>query len=260
MNLEELLERYSAGQRDFSSIQALKHVKMPRGKDLSGINFQGCRFHEVDFSDVILVGANLIGVTCSYTNFRNTNLRSANISTATLWEATDLSGADLSYANLRKLTVEEAVFQGAILTGADLSESYIKIADFRSASFAKVNLRDAWISSSNFRDADLAGVDLSTMKQWTLNETAGAKFNEAIIPGLQPLKNEPNAAPEILKQIHPEDIEIIKKDYLQFGDHLSAIKFLRGKTGWDLSQAKSAVDCIRAQLRSDSSVFQDAQG
>jgi uncharacterized protein YjbI with pentapeptide repeats len=250
MNIEELLERYSAGERDFSSIRALKHLKVPRSQDFSGISLQGCNLHEVDFSEVILVGADLSGVTCSQANFRNANFRSANISAATLWEETDLSGTDLSYANLRKLTVEDAIFQGAVLIGADLSESYIKGADFRSASFATVNLHDAWISSSNFRDADLAGVDLSTMKQWALNETAGAKFDGAIMPGSQPLKDDLNTAPEILKQIHPEDIEIIKKDYLQFGDQLSAIKFLRRKTGWDLSQAKSAVDLIWAQLRS----------
>lgn len=250
MNIEELLERYSTGERDFSFIRALKHLKVPPGCDLSGISLQGCNFHEVDFGEVILVGADLSGVTYSYANFRNANLRSANISAATFWEKTDLSGADLSFANLRKLTVEDVIFQGAILIGTDLSESYIKGADFRAASFAKVNLCDAWISSSNFRDADLADVDLSTMKQWALNETAGANLDGAIMPGSKPLKDELNTVPKVLKQIDPEDIEIIKKDYLQFGDQLSAIKFLRRQTGWDLSQAKIAVDLIRAQLKS----------
>lgn len=85
------------------------------------------------------------------------------------------------------------------------------------------------------------------MKQWTLNETAGANLDGTIMPGSSILKDELNTTPEILVQIRPEDIEVIKKDYLQFGDRLGAIKFLRGQTGWDLSQAKSAIDSLMAQ-------------
>jgi hypothetical protein len=97
------------------------------------------------------------------------------------------------------------------------------------------------------RDADLAGVDLSIMKQWTLNETAGAKLDGTIMPSSPILKDELNTTPETLLQICPEDIEVINKNYLQFGDRLGAIKFLRGQTGWDLRQAKSAIDSIVAQ-------------
>ena len=247
MDIQELIDRYSTGERDFSFIQALKHFKVPRGQDLSGIILRKCNLHEVDFSEAILADADLSGITCSHVSFRNANLRSANISGATFWEETDLSGADLSFANLRNLTVEDAIFRGAILTSADLSNSYIKVADFRAANLAKVNLRDAWISSSNLRDADLAGVDLSIMKQWTLNETAGAKLDGTIMPGSPISKDELNTTSEILVQICPEDIEIIKKDYLRFGDRLGAIKFLRGQTGWDLPQAKSAIDSVVAQ-------------
>lgn len=247
MDIQELLDRYSTGERDFSSIKLLKHLKVPRGQDLSGIILRGCKLHEVDLSEVILVNADLSAITCSHVSFRNANLRSANISAATFWEETDLSGADLSFANLRKLTVEDAIFQGAILISTDLSESYIKGADFRAANFENVNLRDAWISSSNLRDADLVGVDLSIMKQWTLNETAGANLDKTIMPGSPILKHELDTTPEILAQIRPEDIEVIKKNYLQFGDRLGAIKFLRGQTGWDLPQAKSAIDSIVAK-------------
>ena len=79
--------------------------------------------HSQRIAQAILVDADLSGITCSHVSFKNANLRSANISAATFWEETDLSGADLSFANLRKLTVEDAIFQGAILISADLSES-----------------------------------------------------------------------------------------------------------------------------------------
>ena len=153
MNIQELIDRYSTGERDFSSIQALKHFKVPRGQNLSGIILRECNLNEVDFSEAILVDADLSGITCSHVSFRNANLRSANISAATFLD----------------------------------------------------------------------------------------------MPGSPILKDELNTTSEILVQICPEDIEIIKKDYLRFGDPLGAIKFLRGQTGWDLPQAKSAIDSVVAQ-------------
>jgi uncharacterized protein YjbI with pentapeptide repeats len=252
MDIQELLERYAAGERDFSFVRSFKNLQVPRSQDLSGINFQGCRFHDVDFSQVNLAGAELAGIVCSSTSFRNANLRGATISAATFWEETDFSEADLSFANLSKLTVEDAIFQRAILISSDLSESYIKGADFQAANLTQSNLRDAWISSSNFRGANLAGTDLSIMKEWSLNETNGANFDEALMPGSQSLGNESNTTnidPSLLSLISTEDIEIMKKDYLRLGDRLGAIKFFRGKTGLDLAPAKSAVDSIMEQMQ-----------
>jgi uncharacterized protein YjbI with pentapeptide repeats len=253
MDIQELLERYAAGERDFSFVRSFKNLKVPQSQNLSDINFQGCRFHEVDFSQVNLAGAELTGIVCSATSFRNANLRGANISAATFWEETDFSEADLSFANLSKLTVEDAIFQRAILISSDLSESDIKGADFQAANLTQSNLRDAWISSSNFRDANLAGTDLSIMKDWSLNETNGANFDEAVMPGSQSSRDESTNTtiidPSLLSLISTEDIEIMKKDYLRFGDRLGAIKFFRGKTGLDLAPAKSAVDSIMDQMQ-----------
>ena len=50
MDIQELIDRYSTGEKDFSSIQALKHLKVPRGRNLSGITLRGCNLDEVDFS------------------------------------------------------------------------------------------------------------------------------------------------------------------------------------------------------------------
>lgn len=253
MNIQELLERYADGERDFSSVGMLRQLKVPGGQNLSGISLRGCNFHEVDLSEVNLAGADLSGVVCQSTSFRNADLRGANISVATFWEGTDLSGADLSFANLSQLTVEDAIFQQASLVGVDLSKAYIKVANFQAVNLMHANLDDAWISSSDFQGANLAGVDLSRMKQWTLNETSGANCDGAIMPGSQFSKDELSATTtntNLLSQIRKEDIEIMKKDYLRFGDRLGAIKFFRGKTGSDLAQAKSAVDSIMVQMES----------
>lgn len=257
MDIQELFERYAAGERDFPAIRWVDNLKVPKFQDLSGINFRACHFHGVDFSDAILVGANLSEIFCSSTSFRNADLRGAVINAATFWEETDLSGADLSFANLNKLTVEDAIFQRSILVGVDLSEAYIKGANFQAATFTQSNLRDAWISSSNLRDADLSGVDLSVMRQWALNETAGANLEDTIMPNSQVSRDEQHSPSDLLHQIRPEDLEMMKREYLQFGDTLGAIKFLRGQAGWDLAQAKSAVDLIMAQWRNDKKIGSD---
>jgi uncharacterized protein YjbI with pentapeptide repeats len=249
MDTQELLNRYTAGERDFSSVGAFRQLKVPKGQNLSSINFRGCVFNEVDFSEVNLAGADLSGVTCQYTSFRNADLRAANISAATFWEETDLSDADLSFANLSKLTVEDAIFQGAILIGADLSEAYIKGADFRAVNFSQVNLCHTWISNSDLRSSNLSNVDLSRMRQWAANETSGAKLDGVIMPAAQSPKNTLSATIDLLTQISPDDIETMKRDYLQFHDRISAIKFLRKQTAWDLDQAKSAVDLIMSQMK-----------
>lgn len=251
MNIQELLNQYAAGQRNFSSVGVFRQLKVPRGQNLSGINLRGCHFNEVDFSEVNLAGADLSRIVCQFTSFRNADLRGANLSAATLWEETDFSGADLSFADLSQLSVEDAIFQAANLVGIDLSQAYIKGANFQTVNLIQANLRDAWISSSNFRGANLASVDLSKMKQWTLNEIDGANCDGVIMPGSQSPRDESsttNINTDLLSQISEEDIELMKKDYLRFGARLGAIKFLRGKTGLDLAPAKDAVDLLMSQM------------
>ncbi|WP_309743805.1 pentapeptide repeat-containing protein [Chamaesiphon sp. OTE_20_metabat_361] len=253
IDIQELIGRYAAGERDFSSVGVIRQLEVPRGTNLSGINLRGCNFSELDFTEVNLVGANFSEVTCQFTSFRNADLRDANMSAATFWEGTDLSNADLSFANLSQLTVEDAILNGANMTGVDLRQAYIKAASFQAANLVQANLCDAWISSSNLQDANLAGVDLSKMKQWSLNKVSGANF-ENVVTQSSPLKSDELGTVatnvNLLSQISEGDIEIMKKEYLYFGDRLGAIRFFREKTGLDLAPAKEAVDLIMSRMES----------
>ena len=76
MNREELLKRYSAGERDFSCDNF-------SGADLSGADLRGVNLH----------GADLRGV-----NLRNADLRCADLRGANLRGA-DLSGANIDYVS-----------------------------------------------------------------------------------------------------------------------------------------------------------------
>jgi Pentapeptide repeats (9 copies)/Pentapeptide repeats (8 copies) len=250
MDIQELIDRYAAGERNFSSIGTFQQLKVPKGTNLSGANFQRCRFYEVELSEVNLSDSDLSGIVCESTNFRNTNLRFANISSATFWEGTDLSYADLSFANLSQLTVEDATFNGSNMSGVDLSQAYIKGASFQAVNLTQATLRDAWISSSDFRGANLANVDLSEMKTWASNETNGANLDRTVMPSIPAQKVEWGSTNvDLMRLISGEDIEAMKEDYLQFGDRISAIKFLRAKTGLDLAQAKSVIDLIMSQMK-----------
>lgn len=253
INIQELLDRYAAGERNFSSVGVIRQLEVPRGTNLSGINLRRCNFSELDFTEVNLAGADLSEVTCQFTSFRNADLRSANMSGATFWEGTDLTDADLSFANMSQLTVEDAIFNRANMTGVDLRQAYIKAASFQAANLVKANLYDAWISSSDLQDANLASVDLSKMKQWTLNKVSGANFENIVTQSVS-LKSDESGAitsnANFLSQISVEDIEIMKREYLRFGDRLGAIKFFREKTGLELAPAKEAVDLAMSQMAS----------
>ncbi|MBW4523430.1 MAG: pentapeptide repeat-containing protein [Scytolyngbya sp. HA4215-MV1] len=246
IDIQELLDRYTDGERDFSSIGMLKQLSVPAGTDLRGINLQRCQFQNVDFSGVNLAGANLSGIFCQFTRFRNADLNRVNFSQATLGYATDLSGANLSFANLTQLSIEEATLEGANLVGVDLGEAIIKQANLRTVNLVQANLWGLWITNTDLEGANLAEVDLSEIKTWGLNETSGVNLDGAILPDDFLKQNEQGKTipQNLLNQISEEDLEIIQRNYLRFGDHIGAIKFCRVKTGLDLAQAKSMIDLI----------------
>ncbi len=124
MRAEELLERYAAGERDFSGIEIIASDELI-GANLTGINLSRSILAEmilerVDFSD-----ANLRN-----TNFGQTDLRSANLQRA------DLSGVNLGHATL----------DGANLTDAHSIGAYIDI-DMIGVIFTRTDLTDAEIGN-----------------------------------------------------------------------------------------------------------------
>jgi uncharacterized protein YjbI with pentapeptide repeats len=141
MTAEELLERYAAGERDFS------------GVDLMGINLSGADLG-ADWSSFNL-GGNLNETNLSGANLSSANLSGANLSVAMLYEA-DLSCANLSYANLNGAALIGANLTGANLSNADLSEASLGQAKFTSCNFRGTRLVHAsW--GRNLTDVDLSG-------------------------------------------------------------------------------------------------------
>jgi len=106
IKVEELLQRYAAGERDFSNIRLSdRGANLLYGCNLSGINLSGSRIGAY-LADTDLSGANLSGVSMPETTFDRANLNSANLSKAVLWQScfidANLSNADLSGADILK--------------------------------------------------------------------------------------------------------------------------------------------------------------
>jgi uncharacterized protein YjbI with pentapeptide repeats len=100
MTAEELLERYAAGERDFS------------GVDLSGVDLE-----EVYLEEVNLQGANLSGTLFFRSNLRgaiftNANLERADLS-MTVFDETDFRGANLRSCKTLECSMIRANFQDA---------------------------------------------------------------------------------------------------------------------------------------------------
>ncbi len=92
MDVDELLQRYTVGKRDFAWADL-------QGADLAGSNLAQSNFNRA--------------------NFTGANLRQANLSQANLTKA-NFSNVDLTGANLAGATCRKANFTGAILTDAIL--------------------------------------------------------------------------------------------------------------------------------------------
>lgn len=98
MTIEELIEKYKAGIRDFSG-QRVSFSSTVYDVDLSGINLQGARLTEARFTDVKLDHANLQGAILSKAELRSVSLQGA-----------DLRGANFLGANLQNVDFTDAVY------------------------------------------------------------------------------------------------------------------------------------------------------
>lgn len=173
ITLEELLQRYEKGERDFRKISLIFDVyerdesgearvdEFGKGirrsgigeRCLSGTNLSGVDFRGSDLSDIrmysqglILCHANLSKLNLSVFFFRGSNLSGANLNGARLLRA-DFTDANLSGAKLDRVMAPEAGFFDANLTSASLIK-----ATLTEACFIKANL-----TTANFRNAN--GVD-----------------------------------------------------------------------------------------------------
>ena len=144
MNAKELIERYKAGERDFS-----------------GVNLSGIDFDELN---------------PSYDNF--TYLSGANLSEADLSKAlynpetifppnTDLSeaycicpGSNLRNSDFQYVNLDDADLRGADLTDANFNAANLKRANLSNTNFKNANLSYANVIKSNLREANFNRVNL----------------------------------------------------------------------------------------------------
>lgn len=177
MSVQELLEKYAAGERDFAGVNLteanlsrvhLSRINLSRailsianlsGSNLNGADLSYAKLNVARLSGTSLIEANLSGALLNVANLIRANLTEAELVQAALIRAemirTNLSRANLSEANLNGADLRESKFDRANLNGANLSE-----ADVRGASLVEANLTEANLNGTDLSKADLSGVEL----------------------------------------------------------------------------------------------------
>ena len=155
MDKKEFIERYQAGERDFS------------GVDLSGIELTDFKNrNNYKFSDINLSGANLTKAKLEFVNFNNVNLENANLTEAEI-ACCDFNHANFSNANLTDVIIDFSNFIEANFQNANLTNIYVKycpkdLCDFSRANFSRANCSNALLicnlSDSIFKDTNLNGI------------------------------------------------------------------------------------------------------
>ena len=166
--IEEILEKYSAGKRDFSGLNLFE-------ANLSGINLSGANLTGVNLSVANLSGANLTNANLTRAKLNIAKLNGAHLEGSNLNEAdlnvanlvlVDLKrarmiGAKLIRAELIRANLSEADLTGANLNGATLTEATLRKTNLSGANLRGASLKKANLSGANLVEANLQGVDLS---------------------------------------------------------------------------------------------------
>jgi uncharacterized protein YjbI with pentapeptide repeats len=180
MNIEEFLNKYTSGIRDFSEIDLCE-------ANLSGAKLSGVNLSKADLSVINLSGANLSEANLSYTKLNVAKLRGANLRNSNLQGAilnvANLIRADLSNAQLKEASMIRSELIRANLSYADLMKANLKGADLREATLRHAILREANLSEATFKDGFLTGanLELANLKgsDLTRADLSGANFRDA---------------------------------------------------------------------------------
>ena len=159
MNARELLQRYAAGQRDFSRVTLIPEC--PISFSLIGA-YPSAKSIDDTAKSRKLAEAHLIPAMANQWNQTNTettqvssidarmvrfNLSKADLRDADFCEANlkgaNLSGADLRGANLRGTNLQYADLRGANLTGTDLKRTKLEGANLKGAYLDETALQTA---------------------------------------------------------------------------------------------------------------------
>jgi uncharacterized protein YjbI with pentapeptide repeats len=188
ITIEELLELYAAGQRDFTRfIIKDTDLEFENGIDLRGVKFRGDSLSRLIYvlQNSNLSGADLRGIDLGERLLDGANLSGALLNKADLWCA-GLDRANLSGANLSGASLTSATFWRANLTGANLSKTRLYETRFDRADLSGVNFSSAkikgpvWFNKANLTQVDLTKVILDI--SWDEISFKEAYFENTIMP------------------------------------------------------------------------------
>lgn len=157
MNVQEILQRYAAGQRDFSRVtlirecqisssligvysnaELVKNTKQRKKLLKSHLNqVKSNNSHRLDGKTIrkYLIDVKMISFALSGADLRDADFCEANLKGA------NLSGADLRGANLKGTNLQSADLRGANLTGVDLRKTKFKGANLKRANLDETALQ-----------------------------------------------------------------------------------------------------------------------
>lgn len=157
MQAEEILKKYSDGERNFSGIN-ITEVNLSRA-NLAGINFSEATLSIANLSGANLSEANLTGAKLNVAKMSGANLTQAKFNGAIL-NVANLVRANLKGAEMIQVALIRAEMIRAEMTGANLQEANLSGADLREAQLKEVNLSGANLSEADMRGCSLVGANL----------------------------------------------------------------------------------------------------
>lgn len=188
ITIEELLELYAAGQRDFTRfIIEYTDQYFENGIDLRGVKFRGDSLEELvnGLQNSNLSGADLRSINFCKGCLDRANLSGTKLNKAFLWRAR-FTQANLSAANLSGSDLQEASFTSANLREANLSSTYLCETCFACADLSGANFTNAKIKGYvNFSKANLTQVDFtgaSVEVSWDEINFKNTYFKDTIMP------------------------------------------------------------------------------
>lgn len=210
MQVQNFLDRYRQGERDFASIDLRGAILMGvnlRNINLSGANLSGANLSWAQLSNAQLTGAclhqvNLHSATLNHANLNQATLSRANLTKVDLRLATlqganlnwanlttaDLTGADLQKAQLNQANLEQAKLNDTQLREAEFMEANLRRATLNAADLTGANLREANLEQANLRDALLVGAKLAeanlTSAYLRTSNLSHADLHRAILVGV----------------------------------------------------------------------------
>ncbi|NES67804.1 MAG: pentapeptide repeat-containing protein [Okeania sp. SIO2D1] len=188
ITIEELLELYANGQRDFSRF-IIQHTDQyfENGINLKGVKFRGDSLEDVIYAlqNSNLSGADLIGINLGEHLLERANLSGALLNKAFLWRAgldrANLSGANLAEADLQEATLFKANLRGANFSGTWLSQTRFDCANLSAANFTNAKIhRPIYFDQANLTQVDFTKVVLDI--SWDEISFKEAYFENTIMP------------------------------------------------------------------------------